>query len=796
MCESGLKRLGAFALMLATTLAASTVAAAVAAVPAPRALTTAALQPLGAIVRSEIRARHIPGAVVLVGNPGRIVYLRAFGERAYRPAALPMTTDTIFDLASLTKVVATTTAVMQLAEQGRIDLDAPVARYWPAFGANGKRSITVRELLTHYSGLAPDLSEAKPWHGYRAAMKLIVGARPLFAPGTRYLYSDINFEALGELVRRVSGQPLDVYCERHVFAPLGMRDTGFRPPRAERWRIAPTEYIGGRLRWGKVHDPSAFRMGGVAGHAGLFSSARDLGIFARMMLGMGRGNGVRILTASSVREMTVPESPPGGARLRGFGWDIGAPLAANREKLAPVGSYGHTGYTGTLLWIDPVSDTYVIILTNRVYPYGHGDAGPVRKRILDLVSQALGPISEQRVVADCPWLRPFCEPAGLVRRVSVHEPAVATGADVLKSRGFAPLVGRRVGLITNRSGLDSQGISTIRLLQNAPGVKLAAIFTPEHGLLASADAPVASGFDSRDGLPVFSLYGTFRRPTDAMLDGLDALVFDVQDAGARFYTYTTTMAYAMEAAARKGIAFYVLDRPDPIDAAVVEGPVMERDLESFTGYFPMPTRHGMTIGEMAAMFNAENHIGADLHVIRMRGYVRRDWYDQTGLRWIGPSPNLPTLRAATLYPGVAMVEGANVSVGRGTPTPFEVVGAPWIDGPKLASYLKAEKIPGARFEAVSFTPSASRYRGLRCHGVRVIVTDRDKLDTPLLGVAVACALYRLYPKRFRLDQTLGMLGSRRVLDEIRRGEGPGAISRGWQPGLEAFEKLRAKFLLY
>ncbi len=706
-----------------------------------------------------------------------------------------MTTGTIFDLASLTKVVATTTAVMQLVEQGRIDLDAPVARYWPAFGVNGKRSITVRELLTHYSGLAPDLSERKPWHGRRAAMRLIVAARPLFPPGSRYVYSDINFETLGELVRRISGEPLDVYCERHIFAPLGMKDTGFCPPRAARARIAPTEYIDGRLRWGKVHDPSAFRMGGVAGHAGLFSSAGDLAIFAQMMLDMGRARGARILGASSIEEMTMPESPPGDRRLRGLGWDIAAPLASNRDDLAPVGSYGHTGFTGTLIWIDPVSDTYVIILTNRVYPYGHGDARPLRERILNLVSQALGPVSERRVMADCPWLTPFCERVG-VRSVSVREPIVATGADVLESRGFAPLNGMRVGVITNRSGLDSRGNSIIRLLQNASGVKLAAVFTPEHGLLASADAPVASGFDSQDGLPLFSLYGNFRRPTGAMLDGIDALVFDVQDAGARFYTYPTTMAYAMEAAARKGIAFYVLDRPDPIDAAVVEGPVMERGLESFTGYFPMPTRHGMTIGELAEMFNVENQIGANLHVIRMRGYVRRDWYDETGLRWVGPSPNLPTLRAATLYPGVAMVEGANVSVGRGTPTPFELVGAPWIDGSKLASHLDTEKIPGVRFEAASFTPSASRYRGVRCHGVRVIVTDRDKLDSPVLGIGIACALYRLYPKRFHLDETLGMLGSRRVLDEIRRGELPGAISRGWQPGLEAFEKLRAKFLLY
>lgn len=780
--------------MAAVTLAAAGAAVASTQLPATRTLARAALQPIGAIVRSEISAHHIPGAVVLIGNRGRIVYQRAFGNRAYLPN-LPMEVGTIFDLASLTKVVATTTAVMQLVERGRLDLDAPVAKYWPAFVSNGKRSITVRELLTHYSGLAPDLGERKPWRGRRAAMKLIVAERPLFPAGTRYLYSDINFEILGELVRRVSGEPLDAYCERHIFAPLGMHDTGFRPPRAERGRIAPTEYLNGELRWGTVHDPSAFRMGGVAGHAGLFSSARDLAIFAQMMLDMGSEGGAQILGASSIREMTVPESPPDESRLRGLGWDIAAPLASNRDELAPVGSYGHTGFTGTLLWIDPLSDTYVIILANRVYPYGHGDARPLRKRILELVSRALGPISERRVVADCPWLGPFCN-RGHVLRTAAREPIVATGADVLESRGFAPLAGMRVGVITNRTGLDSRGNSIIALLRNAPGVRLVAIFTPEHGLLANEDAKISSGIDPPSGLPIFSLYGRFRRPTDAMLDGIDTLVFDVQDAGARFYTYPTTMAYAMEAAARKGIALYILDRPNPIDGAVVEGPVMERGLESFTGYFPMPTRHGMTIGEMAAMFNAENHIGANLRVIRMRGYVRGDWYDETGLRWVSPSPNLPTLQAVTLYPGVAMVEGANVSVGRGTRTPFELVGAPWIDGPKIASYLNADNISGVRFEAASFTPAASRYRGVRCHGVRVIVTNRDRLDSPALGVHIVSALYRLYPRRFQLDATLGMLGSRRVLDEIREGRPSDSISRGWQPGLEAFEKVRAKFLLY
>jgi uncharacterized protein YbbC (DUF1343 family) len=297
---------------------------------------------------------------------------------------------------------------------------------------------------------------------------------------------------------------------------------------------------------------------------------------------------------------------------------------------------------------------------------------------------------------------------------------VASGIDVLAAAHFAPLVGLRVGLITNHTGLDAAGRRTRDLLYHAPGVQLVALFSPEHGLDGRVDAPVASGREPATNLPVYSLYGEVKRPTAAMLAGLDALVFDIQDVGVRFYTYMTTMAYAMEAAAQHGLAFYVLDRPNPLSGALVQGPLLDPDLRSFTGYFPLPTRHGMTVGELATMFNTERHLDARLHVIKMRGYQRHIWYDETGLQWVGSSPNLPTLTAATLYPGVAMVEGANVSVGRGTATPFALLGAPWMDGPSLAAYLNARQIPGVRFLPSAFTPTGYRYGHQRCHGVQIV----------------------------------------------------------------------------
>jgi CubicO group peptidase (beta-lactamase class C family) len=651
------------------------------------------LDPVAGIVKDAIRQGEIPGAVVIVGTRQKVVYRRAFGFRSLVPRRLPMKESTIFDIASLTKVVATTTAVMQLMEKGKLRLEDPVARYWPEFSANGKADITVRELLTHYSGLRPDLDPGSSNRGYAGAIEMIAHETPIAPPGTRFIYSDINFEALGELVRRISGEQLDTYCKDHIFGPLGMRDTTFRPPRSWRSRIAPTEWRQGAMLRGEVQDPTARRMGGVAGHAGLFSSAGDLALFARMLLNNGTLKGKHILSALSVEKMTSPQSPPGKTVLRGLGWDIDSPFSSARGELYPVGSYGHTGFTGTSLWIDPVSGTFVIILTNRVHPDGRGDAVPLRSRIATAVASALGPEAQGRILASG---APLTGEAELLKSYAVRGPRngrVQAGIDVLEAQDFAPLMGLRIGLITNHTGVDSEGRRTVDLLASVPGVKLAAIFSPEHGLYGTQEEVSVTEVtrDKATGLPVYSLYGKDLRPTEEMLDGLDALVFDIQDAGVRFYTYITTMGYAMEEAARKGIAFYVLDRPDLISGAFVQGPVMDDDLKSFTGYFPLPLRHGMTVGELAGMFNKENEMGLQLHVIKMRGYKRPDWYDETGLRWIDPSPNLKTLQEAILYPAVAMAEGANVSVGRGTGTPFELLGAPWIDAQALADYLNARR---------------------------------------------------------------------------------------------------------
>jgi uncharacterized protein YbbC (DUF1343 family) len=757
------------------------------------------LTAIAGIVDKAIRSAKIPGAVILIGNQGKIVYRRAFGYRAIKPKRLPMTVDTIFDLGSLTKVIATTTAVMQLVEKGKVRIEDRVAEHWSEFKVNGKEEITVRELLTHYSGLRPSLELVPKWAGYDAVLKMVTAEKPFSTPGTRFIYSDINFIILGELVRQISGQSLDVYCAEHIFKPLGMKNTRFKPSPSLRSRIAPTQHQHGnkgKILWGEVHDPVAYNMGGVAGHAGLFSTADDLAIFSQALLDRGTMKGVSILSPLTVEKMTVPQTPPNKMVLRGLGWDIDSPFASNRGELFPVGSYGHTGFTGTSIWIDPVSKTYIIILTNRLHPDGKGDVGSLRSQIATLVASALKPVSAEEILSTHRSLTGYYELMKSNRIHGFRDGKVQTGIDVLNAQKFAALSGLCVGLITNHSSLDSEGRRTIDLLFKASEVRLVSIFVPEHGLSGKIEERVSSSIDLATELPVYSLYGEVDRPTEKMLNGLDALVFDIQEVGVRFYTYVTTMAYAMEASAKKGIAFYVLDRPNPITGSVVQGPVMDRDLRSFVGYFPMPIRHGMTVGELASMFNAENQIGVKLNVIKMRGYQRTDWYDETGLLWVNPSPNLRTLNQTILYPGVAMVEGTNVSVGRGTDTPFELLGAPWIKGRELADYLNGRKIQGVRFMPIDFTPRANRFENQLCHGVQIVLVDRHALDSPALGVEIASALYRLYPNDFQIDKTLPLIGSREVLQAIKEGQDPVSIVQSWQTSLEMFSKLRAKYLLY
>jgi len=776
-----------------------------------------AFAPIAPLVDAAIARHELPGAVVLVGRGDRVLYKRAFGRRAIAPSPEPITDDTIFDLASLTKVVATTTSVMQLVEQGRIRLRDPVAQFISEFGAHGKNSITILHLLTHTSGLPPDLPLEVEFSGADEAIRRAGDLTPASQPGERFVYSDINFFLLGDIVRRVSGERLDRFAKAHVFDPLAMDDTMFLPPASLQARIAPTERCR-PLSWpcdpstplgagpstplgaddaavpflrGIVHDPTARRMGGVAGHAGLFSTAADLSRFCRMLLDGGRLEGARILSPATIERMITPSTPAGMKDVRGLGWDIDSTYSSNRGDLFQVGSsFGHTGFTGTSLWLDPQTKSYVVFLSNRVHPDGKGDVTALRGKVATIAAAALSQLAVARAFQ-------ASESARARSAESLALPTVMTGIDVLEADGFAELRGKRIGLVTNQTGISRSGATTIDLLAHAPGVTLVALFSPEHGIRGQLEEKVDSSRDERTGLPIFSLYGDSRRPTDAMLAGIDTLVVDLQDIGARFWTYPTTMEFAIEEAARRRIAVVVLDRPNPIGGVDVEGPLQDQSAIGFTGYVTMPVRHGLTIGELARLFNEERGVGADLTVIPMKGWRRAAWFDEDALPWIAPSPNMRNLLAATLYPGIGAIEQTNLSVGRGTDTPFEHIGAPWIDGRALASALNDRSIPGVRFYPVTFTPAAgAKLAGQTCHGVFMIVTDRAALHPVRVGVEIASALSRMYGQQFRLEDAATLLGSRATIQKIRAGEDPLAIAQSWTGDEAKWRAIRAKYLLY
>jgi uncharacterized protein YbbC (DUF1343 family)/CubicO group peptidase (beta-lactamase class C family) len=766
------------------------------------------LSVLDPIITDAITQRQIPGAVLIVGHNGQIVYRKAYGNRALVPRREAMTVETIFDCASLTKPVATTTALLQLWEQGKFRMADPVAKYLPEFARNGKQDITIRQLLIHYSGLPEDLDLARRWEGKDTAYRMAYEMAPDRPPGSAFVYSDINFIVLGALVERLSGESLDEYTAKHVFAPLGMKETRFLPPASWLPRTAPTEEDENHhLLHGVVHDPTARRMGGVAGHAGLFSTADDLATFAQALLDGGRG----VLTPPTIAKMTAPQQPVNGTALRGFGWDIDSPYSTNRGGLLPVGSFGHTGFTGTSLWIDPTTQTYIVLLTNAVHMNalpGHekGSAIALRTKVATAVAAALALNPSDAEKMRVATLTGYNEMQGAARKLAVRNGTVKTGIDVLEEHHFAglhPAKGgnpRSIGLLTNQTGVDAEGRRTIDVLANVPGISLDAIFSPEHGVTGTLDTiHVKNETDAATGIAVYSVYGgkeAARHPTLDVLKRLDAVVIDLADAGVRFYTYETTVGYFLEGAAKAGVDVIILDRPDPITGSLVEGPVSDEGQESFTNYFPEPVRQGMTLGELARMFNAERHIGAHLEVIPMEGWQRGDWFDSTGVAWVNPSPNLRDMVEATLYPGVGLIEGANISVGRGTDTPFEVVGAPWIKGREFAAYLNGRAIQSVRFIPVNFTPSASNFAGEHCQGVNIIVLDRNLFDATELGIELASALHKLYPAGFKLERMSDLLVNQEVLHAIDAGEDPRRIVGDWQERLEKFIAMREKYLLY
>ena len=730
----------------------------------------AKLEAIDAAIERAIAAGKAPGAVVRIENGGA-VYQKTYGAKSVEPATVPMTADTIFDGASLTKVIATTPAIMLLVERGKLRLGDKVNRWIPGFEAHGKGAVTVLHLLTHTSGLRPGLSSKPAWRGVAKAIDLAKAERLTTQPNTKFRYSDINFILLGEIVRLASGQRLDEFATAEIYRPLGMNDTNFLPPLAKRSRVAPTERVDGNILHGIVHDPTSRRMGGVAGHAGLFTTAADLSRFAHMMLNGGKLKGRRIFKSETVQLMTSVHTPKGMKAKRGLGWDIDSPYSSPRGNHFKIGGYGHTGWTGGSLWIDPATRTIVILMTSRTHPDGKGNVIALRREVATLTAEAL-------------------------RRSSFggsNTPGVLNGADVLRQRkGILPK-GAKVGLVTNHTGHDRNRRSTLDFLRTSNEVELKGLFSPEHGLYGKLDEKISDGTDAKSGLKIYSLYGKNRKPTPDQLDGLDALIFDIQDIGCRFYTYISTMGLAMEAASAAGVKFIVLDRVNPISTTVA-GPV-RLGPSQFIAYHNIPVQHGMTAGELARMINAERDLGVELQVVKIEGWKRSQWFDTTGQPWTNPSPNMRNLTQALLYPGIGLLETA-MSVGRGTDTPFEVIGAPYIDDVKLANRLNALGQAGVRFVPIRFTPSASIHADEPCGGVNIIITDRRNLRAVPLGIDIARVLHELYPKKFPLAKVGRLLCHPPTLEALGQGKTLAQIEALWKTDLANFTPRRAKHLLY
>ncbi|MEO1835819.1 MAG: exo-beta-N-acetylmuramidase NamZ domain-containing protein [Akkermansiaceae bacterium] len=753
------------------------------------------LKKMDRAIASSIKRKRLPGGVLWLEHGGQ-VYKKSYGNRSTVPKSEAMTLDTIFDAASLTKVIATLPSVMKLIEEGKIGLEDKVIKYLPELtGDRNKSAITIRHLLTHTSGLLAGIRRGYQWQGYEHGIMLATSEASSDSGGKYYRYSDLNFILLGEIVGRVSKQRVDRFAATHVFEPLKMTDTTFLPAPGLQARIAPTTRMeDGTILRGLVHDPTSRAMGGVTGHAGLFTTAHDLARYAHMLLNGGELEGVRILQPESVKLMRTVQSPEFITARRALGFDIDSPYAGPRGNTFPLGSFGHTGWTGTSLWIDPFSKTFVIFLSNRNHPSG-GNVVSLRHQLGTLAAESI--------------IHNFGKVPGALKKLSDEERSeadrklipprgnVLNGIDVLALNNFAELKGLKVGLITNQTGLSRDRQSTIDLLHGSDEVQLLSLFGPEHGIRGTFDGKVADGIDKKTGLPIHSLYAGVdrRKPKREHLDPLDALVFDMQDIGCRFFTYISTMGLAMEATEEAGLKFVVLDRVNPIGGVNVSGPLVVGE-STFVAFHDLPLRHGMTVGEIAKLFQSERYPKLELTVVPLRNWKRSLRFDQSGLPWLKPSPNMPNLTAATLYPGLGLLEFTNLSVGRGTKLPFELVGAPYIRAAELAKCLTAAKLPGLQFIPVRFTPEASKFKDEECGGVRILLKDPTTCPSVELGLVLAQALRSLYPHDWNTQGLNTLLRHPITAGAIIEGLSRESVLREWKADLTRFAPRREKHLLY
>jgi uncharacterized protein YbbC (DUF1343 family) len=703
-----------------------------------------------------------------VGDRETTHFHDACGARQIVPAVRPAHKDTPYDLASLTKVLATTTAVLLLRDEGALDLDGPVSHYLPipAFSR-----FTLRHCLTNTAGLVAGMPYYKESASINEMLQRCSALDLSWPPGTHRRYSDVGFMILGKVVELAARDSLDAFCAKRIYAPLQMRHTAFNPPKAWADACAATENCPWRKKVmvGKVHDENAYAVGGVAGHAGLFSTAEDIARFCRALVSG------KLLSEKSVVEMSrlgqVPFYP-----WQGLGWRLD-PWAGAGEGFLPVRTaIGHTGWTGTSLWIDLDRGLFVILLANTCHP--------------------------SRDKRDTETLRRVFH-AAVAREFYPNRSNTHSGLDRLLHENFEPVRGKRLGLLTNQAAVDQLNRPILDVLALDPAVNVRVVFSPEHGFSARAEAGehVSSETGKGSAPPIISLYGKQKKPTAEQLKNVDLFVIDLQDVGSRYYTYMATMRDCLEVCAEAGKPVLVLDRPNPTGGEVLEGPIAT-ETKSLTCCAAVPARHGMTMGELALFFRKTMPGGERLKltVSQLDAWPRRLLFTQCALPWVPPSPNIPTPETALLYAGMCLFESANLNEGRGTETPFYVVGAPWLDAQAVIANVAPEDHAGCSLEPIAYTPrsipgkaSDPVYRDKPCKGIRIKVQDPVKLRPFRLAVALVCALRRRHPDALTVTRGLDTLsGGPDLRRRIESGAAPRDIIAAYEPALAAFDAARPK----
>lgn len=771
---------------------------------------------LDSLVIAGIADGAAPGASLAVGRHGQVVHMRGYGRIDTPLGAAAVTDSTRYDMASLTKVVATTTAAMILEEEGLLNIDRPVHTYLPEFNAPDKAAITVRHLLAHNGGLR---SGGPLWRDPRGAGAFLqaINERPVaYTIGDSTVYSDWDLILVGAIVERITGERLDAFLQKRVWGPLGMRETGFNPlasgplPAGAACtvaastthplltQIAATEMdtvYRRRQIHGIVHDENACALGGVAGHAGLFSSARDLAVFASMLLNNGSYNNVRILRPQTIARWTARQTVK---YSRALGWDTPAQGSSAGRFFSPR-AFGHTGFTGTSMWMDPEKGIYVVLLTNRVNPTrANMKHEPLRRVLADAVQEA---------VLDAPVVE--WQP----RTTAQSAVPVTPGADRLFG-DFAHLIrGKRVALVSNHSGRLADGTHLADALHRHPDVKLMALFGMEYNIRSNDYSAARDGEVSTDpetGVTKYNLYGEHHKPTPQSLDSVDVIVFDIQEVGARFYEHINILGFVMEAAAERNINVVVLDRPNPLTGNKVDGFVTDPEfLFRFGSYGPVPVVHGMTMAELARFYNGERllrgGVTAKLYVVPMLGWRRSMWFEQTGLPWRKPSPNLLTHASLLAYAGTCIFEALNLSEGRGTDHPFEYIGAPWLDNNAAVALLNKLELRGVTFEAVEFTPQQMPYHGRPpelagelVKGIALKVSNPNVFDPYKAGVSILWAVNKLHADKLVWNDAVleRLTATRRLKSMILAGKTPEEIFESWRAEVAAFRVRSAPYRMY